>query len=132
MNFPKVTPGTIGKYEPIPFNFNTFNNNRATKFGGVMYTGINADRLVFTNCTFNNNHAEFGNILYAYSKDSLPQMNTDLNLTDINTNPAYFKMVGNVTEFENISILSGERIPEGIKCKLNNIYILFMQSKLII
>jgi len=75
----------------------------------------NSNRMIFSDCTFNNNHAEFGNIIYTYSKNSLPQMDIDLNSTDISTNPAYFKMDGNETLIENISILSGESIPEGIK-----------------
>jgi len=122
INFPYISSGTVDKVEPIPFNFNTFNNNKASKYGGVMYTGINADRMVFTNCTFNNNQAESGNIIYAYSKEILPHIDTELNLTDISTNPAYFKMDGNETDIENISILSSESIPEGIKFKLYDGY----------
>jgi len=116
INFPHIT-ANIDPEKTLSFNHNTFNNNRASNFGGVIYSGKNANRIVFSNCTFNNNQAKFGNIIYTHSKNSLPQMDIELNTTDIYTNPSYFKMDGNETNIENISIISGESIPKGIKCK---------------
>ncbi len=114
-NFPCLTSG---KDQFIKVSNSKFINNTASKFGGVIYsTGeYNNKAINFTNCYYYNNHAKFGNIIYAHSKDTLPYIG-DLNETDISTIPAYFKMYGNV--IENISILSGESIPEGIKCKFN-------------
>jgi len=42
----------------------------------------------------------------------------NLNPTDISSIPAYFEMHEN----KEISILSGESIPENITCKLNKLY----------
>ena len=95
-----------------------FTNNTASKFGGVIYSiGENThERIIFNNCEFDNNHAQFGNIIYAQSKDSLPSVGS-LNSNDVSTIPAYFEKYGNKTE--RISILSGESIPEGIMCKFH-------------
>jgi len=76
----------------------------------------NPDRMIFTNNTYYNNHAKFGNVLYVHSKAALLDVGSYLNSSDIATPPAYFQMYGDLEE--EISILSGERIPEGIMCKL--------------
>jgi len=97
----------------------TFVNNTASKFGGVIYSGKNANRLVITNCVFNDNHAKSGNIVYAYSQEFLPSIE-DLNNTDVSTIPSYFILdESEISENEvnEIYILSGENIPEGIKFK---------------
>jgi len=95
-----------------------FINNTASKFGGVMYSmgQHNYKHISFTNCNYENNHAKFGNIIYAYSLSTLPNIGI-LNSSDISTIPVYFKMDGN--EGDEINIFSGESIPEGIKCKSN-------------
>jgi len=103
----------------------TFINNTASKFGGVIYSGRNADRLIFIDCVFNGNHAESGNIVYAYSQEELPAIE-DLNSTDVSTIPTFFIMdESDISEKEvnEIYIDSGDSIPKGIKCMLNKIYI---------
>jgi len=115
-NFPYLSPGSAN----IGIYYSTFTNNTASKFGGVIFSGENGNRMVFSNCIFNNNHAKYGNIVYAHSKNEIPTIG-DIQKTEISTIPTYFEMNGNV--IEEISILSGESIPEGIMCKLNKIYI---------
>jgi len=113
-NFPYLT---TGKDKIVKVSNSKFINNTASKFGGVIYSvgENNAKSLSFTNCYYYNNHANFGNILYTISKNSLPYIG-NLNSVDVSTIPKYFKMYGN--EVKEISILSGESIPEGIKFKL--------------
>jgi len=111
----------------ISFKHCEFYNNTASKFGGVIYTGPNARRMIFKKCEFEDNHAAFGNDLYALSNDDLPEFE-NVTLTDIATVPTYFKRYGNIDE--NISILSGEKIPKGIMCRFKNIYI-FNYTRLI-
>ena len=99
-----------------------FINNTASKFGGVIYSvgENNYKRINITECAYINNHAEFGNIIYAYSNDTLPNIGSYIeNMDDVSTIPAYFEKYGNIVE--DITILSGESIPEGIMCKLNKI-----------
>lgn len=93
----------------------TFINNTASKFGGVIYIMGN-NNVTFTDCHFYNNNAKYGNIIYSNSKETLLKID-NLNSTDIATIPAHFEMCGK--KVEKISILSGERIPEGIMCKFN-------------
>jgi len=118
-NFPYLSRG---KDKIIKVSNSKFINNTASKFGGVIYSvGENNDESIsFTNCYFYNNHAKLGNIMYTHSKNALPYIGS-YKLTDISTIPTYFKMYGNTVK--EISILSGENIPEGIKCKLNKLYI---------
>jgi len=78
---------------------------------------FNYRRMNFTNCHFNNNHAKFGNIIYNLSKDLLPNLGIS-NLNDISTIPSYFEKDINSNSIDDISILSGESIPEGIMYKL--------------
>jgi len=113
-NFPYLSSG---RDKFIKVNDTKFINNTASKFGGVIYSvgENNVGSISFTNCYYYNNNAKFGNIIYTLSKDTLPDIGY-LNSTDVATIPAYFKMYGNVVN--EISILSGENIPEGIKCKL--------------
>ena len=70
----------------------------------------------FLDCYFYNNHANIGNNVYVHSKSALQEIG-NFNSYDTSTIPAYFEMCGNVVK--EISILSGESIPEGIMCKLN-------------
>jgi len=115
-NFPYHHPGS-DKF--IKINNSTFINNTASKFGGVVYSmgEHNPNRMIFTNNSFYNNHAKFGNVLYTHSKAALLDVGEYLNSSDISTPPAYFQMYGNLVE--EISILSSGSIPEDIMCKLN-------------
>jgi len=81
----------------------------------------------FKECTYINNHAEFGNIIYAHSKDVLPVIGP-LKSSDISTIPAYFE----INEDKIVSILSGEKIPEDIMCESNIIIIIIIIIILII
>jgi len=103
----------------ISIKNSTFINNTASKFGGVIFSGENADLINFSNCTFKDNHAKFGNVFYALSKDVIPTVEY-INETDISTVPSNFEIDGN--RVDGISILSGESIPEGIKFKLFDDY----------
>lgn len=119
LNLNYLNPATsVLKY--IYMTNSTFTNNTASKFGGVIYSlgQYNNDRISIVDCTFNNNHAESGNIIYAHSKKNLSFI-VNKNSNDVSTIPEYFKKVGN--KGEGISILSGESIPEGIKCKFNKL-----------
>ncbi len=107
------------EYTNIGVNEVVFTNNTASKFGGVIYSigEYNAKRMSFLDCSYNNNHAQFGNIIYGHTKKTLPKIGhySEKN-GDVSTIPSYFEMCGNVVD--EISILSGESIPEGIMCKL--------------
>jgi len=93
-----------------------FINNTASKFGGVVYS-IGENNLVkFSNCSYYNNHASSGNTLYVHSKGAMPNIG-ELDSNDISTIPAYFEIQG----YKEISILSGESIPEDIMCNINKI-----------
>ena len=128
MNCPYANVSTSSR-KKISFKHCEFYNNTASKFGGVIYTGLNARRMKFKKCVFENNYAAFGNDLYAYSNDDLPEFE-NVTLTDVATVPTYFKRYGNLDE--NISILSGEKIPEGIMCKLNKMCIFNYMLKIYI
>ena len=112
-------------YEFMNVNVNnsTFTNNTASKFGGVIYSigENNIKRLSFKKCNYNNNYAKLGNIIYGHSKYTLPNIGYNLKKSDVSTIPTYFEMYGNIVD--DISILSGESIPEGIMCKLNKMLI---------
>ncbi len=109
-----------GDFPYILVENTTFTHNIASKFGGVIYSlgEHNACRLSFKNCTFNDNHADSGNIIYTHSKNNLPEIK-NLKETDISTIPEHFEIDGD--EEMEISIISGESIPEGMKCKLNKL-----------
>ena len=98
----------------ISIKDSTFTNNTASKFGGVIFSGENADLINFSNCAFKDNHAKFGDVFYTLSKDIKPTIEY-INETEISTVPSTFIMDGNIVD--RISILSGESIPEGIMCK---------------
>ena len=117
ININYLNPNNDIKY--IQVTDSIYTNNTDSKFGGIIYTlgEYNYMHTLFPNCTFNNNHAESGNIIYAHSKYTLPSLGI-IKSTDISTIPKYFRKDGN--EGENISILSGERILKGIKYKIKN------------
>jgi len=98
-----------------------YTNNTASKYGGVVYSlgEYNGLHSALTNCTFDNNHAKLGNIVYGYSKDSIPDISNIQEINSIDKNnivtlPTYFEIDLNTND--KISILSGETIPEGIAC----------------
>jgi len=101
-----------------------FTNNTASKFGGVIYSlgKYNILHTEFQNCTFNNNHAKLGDVVYGYSINSMPLISNikELSSTDVATLPTYFEIDNN--SIDKISILSGENIPEGITCFLFDDY----------
>jgi len=99
----------------------TFTNNTASKFGGVIYSGENAERLSFPGCTFNNNHAGSGNIVYGFSTKAFPGFDFPLTSDIASTIPSKFVIdKDSKAKAKDIYIYSGNKIPEGIKCKLNN------------
>jgi len=101
----------------------TFTNNTASKFGGVIYSvgKFNNRRLNFTECYYYNNHAKFGNIIYTHSNKTLLNIGSYIeSIDDVSTIPAYFATDGNIAE--DITILSGGSIPEGIMFKLYDDY----------
>jgi len=88
-NFPYLSPGSgnIGIY------YSTFTNNTASKFGGVIFCGKNGNRMVFTNCIFNNNHAKLGKDVYCYTKTSSPSIRYgNFYEKDLVTLPSNFKL----------------------------------------
>ena len=109
-----------GGTKVINVSNSTFINNTASKFGGVYYILGETSylRMFFDECSYDNNHAQFGNVIYGDSNDTLPIVGS-LSSNDISTIPAYFERYGNETE--RISILSGEIIPKGIMCKWSNL-----------
>jgi len=113
-NFSNLSPG---KYKFIKIINCEFINNTASRFGGVIYSigEHNHEGLFFQNCTYYNNHAKFGNIMYAHARNRLPRIGV-LDPSELSTIPEYFEMYGKIVE--KISILSGESVPEGIQFKL--------------
>ncbi len=97
-----------------------FINNRALKFGGVIYfignSIVDNYHTTFLNCYFYKNNAFIGKNVYVHSKSTLQTIG-NFDSTDASTVPTNFEMCGNIVD--EISILSGESIPEGIMCKLN-------------
>jgi len=106
-----------GKDKYIQVYNSSFINNTASKFGGVIYSlgEYSGMRMNFTYCYFENNHAKYGNIVYAYSKERAPEIE-NLNSMDISVIPSHFQM--DEKGVEKISILSGESIPKDIMCML--------------
>ncbi|OUM60028.1 hypothetical protein PIROE2DRAFT_63402 [Piromyces sp. E2] len=107
----------------ISFNNSLFENNSATNFGGVVYSNSpNTNQLVFfEDCIFNNNTAGNGNISYSLSQSSEPNFSNIKHLQEMNalsTNPTKVLLDGQY----NVSIFSGEKIPDNISCKLYDDY----------
>jgi len=98
----------------------TFRNNTASKFGGVVYsTGPdNHMHVIFDNCRFYNNQAKLGKDVYCYKKTASPAiMYGNFYERDLVTLPADFQLDRKTYKGE-VSILSGETIPDNITCYL--------------
>jgi len=103
----------------IEIHTSEFTNNTASKFGGIIYSlgEYNNYHMKLVNNQYNNNNAKLGNIIYSYSLNSLPDIVSDnINKDDIVTLPSYFEVDKNSYEDDEITILSGESIPDGITC----------------
>ncbi|OUM56930.1 hypothetical protein PIROE2DRAFT_18248, partial [Piromyces sp. E2] len=110
----------------VTFENSKFENNTASVYGGVFYSETEfADRFInFIDCEFINNKAMIGDIAYSYNLKSEPNItNIDVlkeNPGNFATNPTSVKL--NENAFHNISIYSGQRIPEEISCSIYDDY----------
>ncbi|KAG4102830.1 hypothetical protein H8356DRAFT_929991 [Neocallimastix lanati (nom. inval.)] len=111
----------------IEFKNSIFENNSALKFGGVVFSlsSYTKKHVSFQNCEFRNNHAMNGHISFSLNnKDSEPNFSNIKDLKEIpgllSTNPTKLKLSEDL--LERISLFSGDRIPEGISCKLYDDY----------
>jgi len=96
-----------------------FKNNTASKFGGVVYsTGSdNHMHVEFDSCRFYSNHAKLGKDVYCYTKTSSPSIRYgNFYEKDLVTLPSNFKLDEKTYNGE-VSILSGETIPDNITCE---------------
>ncbi|ORX87196.1 hypothetical protein BCR32DRAFT_240335 [Anaeromyces robustus] len=111
----------------ILFKNSIFMNNIAKKYGGVAY--LISPRITpclkFDQCQFLNNKATRGSIVYSLNMNSEPQISNSEELKKIDgafaTNPTKIRLDEN-TLTSNITIYSGEKIPEGISCKIYDDY----------
>ncbi|ORX53772.1 hypothetical protein BCR36DRAFT_348666 [Piromyces finnis] len=100
-----------------------FESNVAEKYGGVIYSISPYANKIFSlvNCTFYNNNALLGKIVYSYDLKSEPNITNIEVLKSIKgnfaTNPT--KLILNNELDEEISIYSGEMLPEGISGNIN-------------
>ncbi|OUM70479.1 hypothetical protein PIROE2DRAFT_1345 [Piromyces sp. E2] len=103
-----------------------FKNNNASKYGGIIYSLSEFTRKYITleECTFENNTAQLGNVLYSLNKESEPQISNIDELRKekgaIATNPT--KVILNDDSLYDISVMSGEKFPEGISCSIYDDY----------
>ncbi|OUM68427.1 hypothetical protein PIROE2DRAFT_3875 [Piromyces sp. E2] len=106
----------------ISFSDSTFINNTALNFGGVIYSisQYTNKYVSFENCTFKDNQANFGSISYSINKLSEPSFSNINELKKIKgafvTNPSKIKINGDINNNNNISLFSGEFLPENITC----------------
>jgi len=97
-----------------------FQNNSASKYGGVIYSlsKYSNKYVKLIDCEFQNNTAIMGYISYSLKKESEPEISNIDELRKekgaIATNPTKIKL--NDDSLYSISILSGEKLPEGIAC----------------
>ncbi|ORX75340.1 hypothetical protein BCR32DRAFT_285275 [Anaeromyces robustus] len=117
----------IDENSSIIFNDSTFHANYAS-YGGVIYTAskLTPKYVSFNNCEFSNykNTANEGFISYSLSKEYEPKISNIDELREgektFSTNPVGIKFMDD--SIQTFSILSGERIPEGIKCEFIDDY----------
>ena len=117
LNIPYIIESTANF---IIIDSSKFINNTASKFGGVIYSlgPYNSKHLYISNCEFYNNNAKLGKNIYSYSTYSSATMqNSYINIEDIVSLPTKFEIDTDSLEEDKVSILSGEKIPEGISCK---------------
>jgi len=97
-----------------------FINNKASKFGGVIYSigKYNNLHANIINCIFFDNNAELGDVIYGFSKKSLPIISNIKKLESMDgavvTNPTKIRLNSNY--INKISINSGDTIPKNISC----------------
>ncbi|OUM60072.1 hypothetical protein PIROE2DRAFT_14263 [Piromyces sp. E2] len=101
----------------------TFENISASYYGGIIYSesrNLN-ESIIFENCEFINCHAKIGDISYSVDKNSEPFISNIDELKKIPsalaTNPT--NLVLNDNSMNYISLYSGQKIPDGISCKIN-------------
>ena len=95
-----------------------FIGNKASNYGGVIYSMGPYDNLhiQINDCTFTDNHAKLGDIIYSLSRESTPYINNIKELEAIEgavvTNPT--KLILDEDSINKISIYSGDTIPNNI------------------
>ncbi|KAL6626029.1 hypothetical protein U3516DRAFT_809530 [Neocallimastix sp. 'constans'] len=103
-----------------------FINNKASKFGGVIYSigKYNNLHANIINCIFFDNNAELGDVIYGFSKKSLPIISNIKKLESMDgavvTNPTKIRLNSNY--INKISINSGDTIPKNISYKIFDDY----------
>ncbi|OUM60025.1 hypothetical protein PIROE2DRAFT_14319 [Piromyces sp. E2] len=101
-----------------------FENNTASNFGGVVYSNspLTSKLVVFEQCEFLNNNAKSGIISFSKTKETGPTFSNIDTLSSIkglfSTNPTKLKL----NDDYNITIYSGEKIPEGMSCEIYDDY----------
>jgi len=95
-----------------------FIGNKASKYGGVIYSIGPYDNLhiQINYCTFTDNHAKLGDIVYSLSRESIPYFSNLEKLEAIEgavvTNPT--KLILDENSINKVSIYSGDTIPNNI------------------
>ncbi|ORX47605.1 hypothetical protein BCR36DRAFT_413546 [Piromyces finnis] len=103
-----------------------FENNHASKYGGVIYTLSKYSKryINLVDCKFKNNTALNGYIVYSYNKDSEPTISNIKELRKekgaLATNPTKIKF--NKNSLFDVAIYSGEKLPSGISCNIFDDY----------
>ena len=102
----------------IIFKNSIFENNSALAFGGVIYTAsINTQKYVkFNECTFINNEALMGDVCFSLTDNNEPEFTNKEAIKEMKgfaTNPTKLLL----SDDYNITINSGDTIPDGISCK---------------
>ena len=102
----------------IIFKNSIFKKNFATSFGGVIYTvSTNTQKYVkFDECEFINNKAVMGDICFSLTNNNEPQFTNKEAIKEMKgfaTNPTKILL----SDDYNITINSGDTIPDGISCK---------------
>ncbi|ORX84045.1 hypothetical protein BCR32DRAFT_242932 [Anaeromyces robustus] len=117
----------ISDETPLSCNFkNTeFENIEASKYGGIIYSisDLTPKYINFNNCKFTNVDAQLGPVVFSLNNKSEPVISNMSTLKKKNlvaTNPTYLEFLPNVSTSYNI--LSGEKIPTGIKCNIYDDY----------
>jgi len=116
-----IKPVNRGDNTDIKINSSFFENIRASKYGGIVYSLSKStpNCISFNECQFLNVSASFGNIVYSLDKDSEPVIS---NMDEIKiikgnvaTNPTKLKFNDNSPN--KVALFSGNKLPEGISCK---------------
>ncbi|OUM60022.1 hypothetical protein PIROE2DRAFT_63399 [Piromyces sp. E2] len=115
-------------YNSVLISNSTFENTSASKYGGVIYSlsEFTGKCITIENCEFKNNSALLGNAIYSLNKNSEPKISNIKELREIkglvSTNPTKISIINDINNDNIISIYSGEKIPDNIKCKIFDDY----------